>query len=76
LPESRARLPFCALHEIDPDQIGFDTRYRQNVRRELLSQRQDRGGLKYREMARLPGFAGVGMNSLGSMCRHERKAKK
>ncbi len=39
-------------------------------------QRQDRGGLKCRGMARLPGFAAVGMNSPGSMVRHESKVKK
>jgi hypothetical protein len=35
-------------------------------------QLKDRGGLKYQEIARLPEFSGVRMNSLGSMYRHEK----
>gem|GEM_PF-7114888 len=35
----------------------------------------DRCGLKYREIARLPGFAGVRMNSLRSMVRHEKNGR-
>ena len=32
----------------------------------------NRGGLKYREIAKLPEFAGVEMNSLGSLYRYEK----
>ena len=67
---------FEQMHEIDLDKIDLDSRQGQKLRRELLLQLKDRGGLKYREIARLPDFAGVRMNSLGSMYRHEKKAKK
>ena len=64
------------MHKIDLERIDFDSRQGQKVRRELLLQLKDRGGLKYQEIVRLHEFAGVRMNSLGSMYRHEKKAKK
>ena len=67
---------FEQMHEVDLDKIDLDSRQGQKLRRELLLQLKDRGGLKYREIARLPEFACVRMNSLGSMYRHEKKAKK
>ncbi len=67
---------FRQMHEIDLDKIDLDSRQGQKLRRELLLQRRDRGGLKYREIARLLEFANVRMNSLGSMYRHEKKATK
>jgi len=42
------------------------------LRRELLLHLKDRGGLKYREIAKLPDFAGVKMNFLGSLYRHQK----
>jgi hypothetical protein len=45
------------MHEVDLDQIDFDTRHGQKMSRALLLQLKDRGGLKYREIARLPEFA-------------------
>ncbi len=65
----------CTMLEVDLDKIDLESRQRQRLRRELLLQLKDRGGLKYREIARLPEFASVRMNSLGSMYRHEKKAK-
>gem|GEM_PF-3362433 len=37
---------------------------------------KDRGGLKYREIARLPEFEALKMSALGSLYRHEKKNKK
>ena len=71
-PIARIYQEFCALHEVDADQIDFDTRHGQRLRRKLLLQLKDRGGLKYREIAKLPEFAGVEMNSLGSLYRYEK----
>jgi len=66
---------FCKMHRIDLERIDFDSRHGQKVRRELLLQLKDRGGLKYQEIARLPEFSGVRMNSLGSMYRHEKSGR-
>ena len=71
-PIARIYQEFCALHEVDADQIDFETRHGQRLRRKLLLQLKDRGGLKYREIAKLPEFAGVEMNSLGSLYRYEK----
>jgi len=75
-PMQKIYQEFEQMHEIDLDKIDLDSRQGQKLRRELLLQLKDRGGLKYREIARLPEFAGVRMNSLGSMYRHESKAQK
>jgi REP element-mobilizing transposase RayT len=75
-PLQKVYQEFEQMHDIDLDQIDLDSRPGQKLRRELLIQLKDRGGLKYREIARLPEFAGVRINSLGSMYRHEKKAKK
>ena len=64
------------MHECDLVKIDLDSHQGRKLRRELLLQLKDRGGLKYREIARLPEFASVRMNSLGSMYRHEKKAIK
>jgi len=66
---------FCSIHKVDLDKIDFDSRYGQQLRRELLLHLKDRGGLKYREIARLSDFAGVKMNSLGSLYRYEKSKK-
>jgi REP element-mobilizing transposase RayT len=71
-PIAKIYQEFCAMHEVDLDKIDFDTRHGQQLRRELLLHLKDRGGLKYREIARLPDFAGVKMNSLGSLYRYEK----
>lgn len=71
-PIAKIYQEFCALHEVDLDQVDFDTRHGQKMRRALLLQLKDRGGLKYREIARLPEFAGVEMNSLGALYRYEK----
>jgi hypothetical protein len=71
-PIAKIYQEFCSMHEVDLDKIDFDTRYGQQLRRELLLHLKDRGGLKYREIARLPDFAGVKMNSLGSLYRYEK----
>jgi hypothetical protein len=71
-PVARIYQEFCAMHEVDLDKIDFDTRTGQQLRRELLLHLKDRGGLKYREIAKLPEFAGVKMNSLGSLYRYEK----
>jgi len=42
------------------------------MRRELLLHLKDRGGLKYREIARLPEFSAVKMSALGSLYRYEK----
>ena len=75
-PLQKVYQKFEQMHEIDLDKIDLDSRQGQKLRRELLLQLKDRGGLKYREIARLPEFANVRMNSLGSMYRREKKAKK
>lgn len=71
-PIAKIYQEFCSMHEVDLDQIDFDTRFGQKMRRALLLQLKDRGGLKYREIARLPEFAGVEMNSLGALYRYEK----
>lgn len=71
-PIAKIYQEFCTMHEVDLDKIDFDTRYGQQLRRELLLHLKDRGGLKYREIAQLPDFAGVKMNSLGSLYRYEK----
>jgi REP element-mobilizing transposase RayT len=74
-PIAKIYQEFCAMHEVDLDQIDFDTRHGQKVRRVLLLQLKDRGGLKYREIAKLPEFAGVEMNSLGALYRYEKSKR-
>jgi len=74
-PIAKIYQEFCAMHEVDLDQIDFDTRHGQKMRRALLLQLKDRGGLKYREIAKLPEFAGVEMNSLGALYRYEKSKR-
>ncbi len=66
---------FSKMHKIDLERVDFDSKHGQKVRRELLLQLKDRGGLKYREIARLPEFAALRMNALGSLYRYEKLEK-
>jgi hypothetical protein len=66
---------FCKMYKIDLEGVGYGSKHGQKIRGVLLLQLKDRGGLKYKEIARLPEFSGVRMNSLGSMYRHEKGEK-
>ena len=67
---------FARMKKVDRDKLEFDSRPGQKFRRTLLVMLKDLGGLKCRKFARLDEFAGVTMNSLGSMYCHKRKGKK
>ena len=45
------------------------------LRRQLLVLLKDNGGLKYREIAKLPEFSGVKMNALGALYRYGKNGK-
>lgn len=75
-PVEKIYQEIARMYKVDWERLGFDTREGQKVRRILLRSLKDLGGLKYREIARLPEFAGVKMNSLGSMYRHEKLGEK
>ncbi len=74
-PIERIYQEFCKMHKVDLERIDFDSRPGQKVRRQLLLQLKDRGGLKYREIARLPEFSALRMNALGSLYRYEKMKK-
>lgn len=74
-PVARIYQEFCERNGIKPDRIDFGSRYGQQLRRQLLVQLKDLGGLKYREIIKLPEFSTLKMNALGSLYRYEQQKK-
>jgi hypothetical protein len=75
-PVARIYQEFCSEYKIDLDKVDFSSKYGKQLRRELLLHLKDRGGLKYREIAKLHDFSGVKMNALGSLYRYEKNREK
>ncbi len=63
---------FYQKYKVDLENAGNGTRFEQSLRRELLLQLRDRGGLKYGEIARLPEFTALQMNSLSALYHYEK----
>jgi REP element-mobilizing transposase RayT len=66
---------FYLKHKIDLENAGTGTRHEQGLRRELLLQLRDRGGLKYGEISRLPEFTALQMNSLSALYHYEKNRR-
>jgi hypothetical protein len=75
-PVAKIYQEFCSEYKVDLDKVDFTQRDGQELRRQLLLHLKDRGGLKYREIAKLPEFSGVKMNALGSLYRYEKTREK
>ena len=74
-PVAKIYHEFYAKYKVDLEKVDFSSRAGQRLRRELLLHLKDRGGLKYREIAKLPEFAGLKMNALGSLYRYAKLKK-
>jgi hypothetical protein len=75
LNRSKRCQEFCARHKVDLDKVDFSQKKGQHLRRQLLVLLKDYGGLTYHEIAKLPEFSGVKMNSLGALVRYEKIKK-
>jgi hypothetical protein len=69
-PLAKIYQEFCSEYEIDLNEFDFNSKYGRRLHRELLLYLKDRGGLKYREIAKLPEFSSLKMNALGALFRY------
>ena len=66
-PLARVYQEFQQKLKIDTGRVDYSTHCGKGLRRELLVELKDQAGLRYREIAELPEFFEVKMNSLGKM---------
>jgi REP element-mobilizing transposase RayT len=66
---------FYSKYKVDLEKNDSGTRYEQGLRRELLVRLRDRGGLRYREISRLPEFTALRMSALSSLYRYEKSKR-
>ncbi|HNX96659.1 MAG TPA: hypothetical protein PKK12_03170, partial [Candidatus Aminicenantes bacterium] len=71
-PLDRIYQEFTKTHGIDLAKVDFYSRQGKALRRKLLVTLRDRGGMTYREIATLPEFLALSVNSLSRLYRFEK----
>lgn len=75
-PLARIYQEFEEKYHLKTNDIDFRTYQGKYLRWELLVHLREKGGLKYREIARLPEFSDIKINSLGKMYIDGKKVQK